>query len=161
MIWCTHDPNSHIPIFCKLWSFIWRCFFACEYFSGGSLFGQFQSREWIKSMCSCVCNNWYCAYSDILSYSRSTHICWMEIRLWVCNFIKKRLQHKCFPVKFEKFLRTTFLKNNVCNEVKYNFISTSRSLKIKMDVDFEMFAARNGKKFQEMSRVWTKSLWFW
>ena len=35
---------------------------------------------------------------------------------------------------------------------KYNFISTSRSLKIKMDVDFEMFAARNGKKFQEISR---------
>ena len=35
---------------------------------------------------------------------------------------------------------------------KYNFVSTSRSLKIKTDLDFEMFAARNGKKFQEMSR---------
>ena len=23
-----------------------------------------------------------------------------------CNFIKKRLQHRCFPVKFAKFLRT-------------------------------------------------------
>ena len=28
-----------------------------------------------------------------------------------CNFIKKRLQHKCFPVKFAKFLRTPILKN--------------------------------------------------
>ena len=28
-----------------------------------------------------------------------------------CNFIEKRLQHRCFPVNFEKFLRTTFLKN--------------------------------------------------
>ena len=28
-----------------------------------------------------------------------------------CNFIKKRLQHKFFPVKFAKFLRTIVLKN--------------------------------------------------
>ena len=28
--------------------------------------------------------------------------------LKACNFIKKRLQHKCFPIKFEKFLRTPF-----------------------------------------------------
>ena len=25
-----------------------------------------------------------------------------------CNFIKKWLQHRCFPVKFAKFLRTPF-----------------------------------------------------
>ena len=25
-----------------------------------------------------------------------------------CNFIKKRLQHRCFPVKFAKYLRTPF-----------------------------------------------------
>ena len=25
-----------------------------------------------------------------------------------CNFIKKRLQHRCFPVEFAKFLRTPF-----------------------------------------------------
>ena len=28
-----------------------------------------------------------------------------------CNFIKKRLRHGCFPVKFAKFLRATFLQN--------------------------------------------------
>ena len=28
-----------------------------------------------------------------------------------CNFIKKILQHRCFPVKFTKFLRTPFLQN--------------------------------------------------
>ena len=27
------------------------------------------------------------------------------------NFIKKRLQHRCFPVKFAKFSRTPILKN--------------------------------------------------
>ena len=31
--------------------------------------------------------------------------------LQACNFIKKRLQHRCFPVKFAKFLRTAILKN--------------------------------------------------
>ena len=29
-------------------------------------------------------------------------------RLKACNFIKKSLQHKCFPLKFAKFLRTPF-----------------------------------------------------
>ena len=28
--------------------------------------------------------------------------------LKACNFIKKRLQHRCFPVKFAKFFRTSF-----------------------------------------------------
>ena len=27
------------------------------------------------------------------------------------NFIKKSLQHRCFPVKFAKFLKTSILKN--------------------------------------------------
>ena len=31
--------------------------------------------------------------------------------LQACNFVKKRLQHSCFPVKFKKFLRTLILKN--------------------------------------------------
>ena len=32
--------------------------------------------------------------------------------LKVCNFIKKRLQHRCFAEKFVKFSGTTFLQNN-------------------------------------------------
>ena len=28
-----------------------------------------------------------------------------------CNFIKKRLQHRCFPMNIAKFLRTPILKN--------------------------------------------------
>ena len=39
---------------------------------------------------------------------------------------------------------------------KYNFISTTLILKIKMDVDMEMFAERNGKKFKEMSSLENK-----
>ena len=33
-----------------------------------------------------------------------------------CNFIEKRLQHRFFPVKFEKILRTLFLKN-ICEQL--------------------------------------------
>ena len=31
---------------------------------------------------------------------------------FACNFIKERLQHKCFPVTIVKMLRTPILKNN-------------------------------------------------
>ena len=34
------------------------------------------------------------------------------VGLKACNFIKKRLQHRCFPVIIANFLRTAFLKNN-------------------------------------------------
>ena len=27
LIWCTNNPNDHIPIFSKCWSFIWWCSF--------------------------------------------------------------------------------------------------------------------------------------
>ena len=33
--------------------------------------------------------------------------------LQACCFIKKRFHHKCFPVKFAKFLRTPFLKKHL------------------------------------------------
>ena len=36
--------------------------------------------------------------------------------LQVCNFIKKWLQHRCFPKKFANFLRTPVLKN-ICEQV--------------------------------------------
>ena len=45
------------------------------------------------------------------------------------------------------------LRNKRLIKFKYNFISTNLNLTIKMDVDFEIFAARNGKKLQEMSSL--------
>ena len=33
--------------------------------------------------------------------------------MWACNFIKKRPQRKCFPMKYEKFLRAVFLQNHL------------------------------------------------
>ena len=33
------------------------------------------------------------------------------IKLQACNFIKKRLRHRCFPMNIAKFLRTLILQN--------------------------------------------------
>ena len=43
------------------------------------------------------------------------HLCWshlcLSLTLKACNFIKKRLQHKCFPVNIVKFLRTFLIEH--------------------------------------------------
>ena len=39
-------------------------------------------------------------------------------QLKACNFIKKRLQHRCFP---EKFLRTSIFKN-ICEQLLLNLL---------------------------------------
>ena len=39
------------------------------------------------------------------------HLCqslFTKLHASVCNFIKKKLWHRCFPVNFAKFLRTSF-----------------------------------------------------
>ena len=43
-----------------------------------------------------------------------------------CNFIKKRLQHRCFPAKFAKFLRTPILEN-ICERLLLNLSGMLRS----------------------------------
>ena len=72
-------------------------------------------------------------------------------------FVVLYLRSKWFS-KFHKswesspYIRLIYSKD-LKFKFKYNFISTSLSLRIKMEVDFEMFAARNGKKFQKMSSL--------
>ena len=39
------------------------------------------------------------------------HLCW---RFFLINFIKKRLQHRCFPVNIAKCLSTTFYVEYIC-----------------------------------------------
>ena len=36
--------------------------------------------------------------------------------LQVCNFIKKRLQHRCFPVIIANFFKNTYFKN-ICERL--------------------------------------------
>ena len=39
-----------------------------------------------------------------------------------CNFIKKRLWHRCFPVNFAKFLRTPFFTEHLRWLLLYNYL---------------------------------------
>ena len=50
-------------------------------------------------------------FLKILHLPRKTLALESLVRLQACSFIKKRLQHRRFPVNFAKFLRTSILKN--------------------------------------------------
>ena len=47
--------------------------------------------------------------------------------LQYCNFIKKRLQHKCFPVNIAKFLRTPVL-NNIFKRLFERFATSANNI---------------------------------
>ena len=57
------------------------------------------------------------------AYFTGKHLCWS---LFLIKFIKKRLQHWCFSVKFAKFLRTSILKN-ICERL-FLFVSPQNTI---------------------------------
>ena len=61
------------------------------------------------------------------------HLCWSLLQ--ACKFIKKRLQHRCFPVKYVKFLRTSILKS-ICKRLLL-FVSHQYTIANSSD-DFEL-----------------------
>ena len=71
-----------------------------------------KSSHWRCSIKKCVLKN-------LANFTRK-HLCFSlfnEVAAnQVCNFIKIRLQHRCFLVKFVKFLRTLILKN-ICQQM--------------------------------------------
>ena len=58
----------------------------------------------------CSSDQVFLKFSQISQEKSSVGVSFQENYLSekVCNFIKKRLQHRCFPVKFSKFLRKFF-----------------------------------------------------
>ena len=55
----------------------------------------------------------FCKKGVLRNFAKFTgkHLC--QSLFQACNFIKKGLQHRSFPVKFVKFLRTPFLKEHL------------------------------------------------
>ena len=49
-----------------------------------------------------------------------------SFRLEACNFIKRRIWHRQFPVNFAKFLRTPILQS-ICEKVSLNFVNVNLS----------------------------------
>ena len=51
------------------------------------------------------------------------HLCWSLFLILVlqpCNYIKKQLQHRCFPLNIAEFWRTSNLKN-ICEQLLLKF----------------------------------------
>ena len=75
------------------------------------------------------------------------HLCW---RFFLINFIKKRLQHRCFPVNIAKCLSTTFyMVEYIC---EYKFFEYYTMLSFNRDINrgclVYMFSLRfSGSKF--------------
>ena len=58
------------------------------------------------------------------------YLCWcLFLTKLGCNFIKKRLQHTCSPVKFAKFLRTLILKK-ICEQLLLNIFFQKHNTKV-------------------------------
>ena len=57
--------------------------------------------------------------SQISQESTCFGVSLIKLQAQACNFIKKRLHHRCFPAKYTKFLRTTILKN-ICERLLLN-----------------------------------------
>ena len=74
-----------------------------------------ESQKLRKRNCLHFIEEWFFIYRFFYLYFirfsfsiyRSSH----SQSLRTCNFIRKRLQHKCFPMKFVKFLRIVFLQS--------------------------------------------------
>ena len=63
---------------------------------------------------------------------------------WSCNFIKKRLWHRCFPVNFDKFLRTPFLQN------------TSGWLLLWLVIHYSFLTVKGGYSFSSVNlKLWS------
>ena len=91
------------------------------------------------------------------------HLCWSLFQN--CNFIEKRLWHRCFPMKFAKFLRTPTLKN-ICERLvlKMTFIhndkDTNRSSRSQMIFKIGVvvnFAILTGKHLSWSLILWNDS----
>ena len=48
--------------------------------------------------------------------------------LKACNFIKKKLQHRCFPVNIAKFLRTAFYRTPLLAPAKLSLLNPKKKL---------------------------------
>ena len=56
--------------------------------------------------------------------------------LQVCNFIKKRLQHRCFSCDIEKFLRIPILKN-ICERLLLFIQKICWNIRIVSEICFQ------------------------
>ena len=64
-----------------------------------------------------------------------------------CNFIKKKLQHRFFPVKFAKFLKTPILKT-ICEQLLLTYQSGGNVHTT------ECIPEENKYQYETLSAIW-------
>ena len=83
------------------------------------------------------------------------HLCWRLLLTKVCYFIKQRLQHSYFLVKFAKCLRTPILKN-ICERMLLQFFSHDSMFIIYItDLSTKKKMQRRGFIFLQKSKIQT------
>ena len=70
----------------------------------------------LQTRCSCpevFCKKGGCRnFAKFIGKQLYQSLLFNKLQAWqACNFIKTEIWHRCFPVYFAKFLRTTFLQN--------------------------------------------------
>ena len=80
------------------------------------------------------------------------NIFWKNSKLVACNFFDKRLQHRCFPVNFEKFFRKfvhehlqilLLTGNLIPNSDKYGIVKLQRGvLRTLSNIENEAFSEK-------------------
>ena len=91
------------------------------------------------------------------------HLCWSlflseNVSLQSYNFIKKRLQHRCFPVKIAQFLRARALKN-ICEPLFERFSTWINNITSNIWSEEDIFSKTKQTKNHSRTR-WKKNLRF-
>ena len=91
--------------------------------------------------------------SGVLKNLRSSHrscsVFLIRLQAQASNFIKKRLQHRCFPVNIAKFLRTTILRKTFVNLHRFCLQLSPQAFMFK-EKSSEIFQ-NSGKEFLQKS----------
>ena len=75
------------------------------------------------------------------------HLCW---RFFLINFIKKRLQHRCFPVNIAKCLSTAFYIEYIC---EYEFFEFYAMLSFSLEAFLQDVDKNNPIKKQIEAKI--------
>ena len=67
------------------------------------------------------------------------------------NSIKKRLQHRFFPVNIAKFLRTPVLEN-ICERLFERFPTWASNITRNMGIEEDIFSKQTNKKIQNLAK---------
>ena len=87
--------------------------------------------------------------------------------LWPATLLKERLWHRCFPVNFEKFLRTPFLTEHIrwllleqrCSRVLFKWIELVLNMHVNNGA-IRILIYRNNCCYQQSFRKLSLSMYF-